>query len=936
MTGAKFFARDLYPKDIPTVRRLLGYDAEEASASPWPEEHLRHVLVIRARYCDRKFLGVQLDLARWEEYLRPTIIKTAADVEKIGFVNLDDPEDRWLVPAGHYATFYGEAVALCYFDNLTRLREAQKRLRDVAFHREIVFYEDPPRGNFFENDPRKRLNPLLGVVRRKLRDKDYGVSNYIKLSEPEKPFSQALKYRHDPEKLLEPAKLLELEKLKDQTKFQTYKTNAESAAARARLRILASEKNWEVYDRTFSVPVTDPVFLEPESGLGWWDSARSTLRLAIATQSPQKDVENIKKYAAEADKMEIELTCCYPGGAFGGRDDSSFPILLGLAARLSAMPVRMAYDRYEQFLTGTKACGAVTQTKLFVDRDTGMLQGLELNGVYDGGGQSTLAMAAVGLGALQSNGIYNLPHAAVRIAGMKTAGAPAGSFRGFGIPQVTFGIESIVDEIAAERIREKKPVNGSVPKDVIDYRLRNSLVSCAEDASAQPSDVSGFVIPHHFANRKMLEAAASHKLWTDREQVRAKYTNADIKYGVGFACCMESFGTSSDAVLIEVAIDSEGQISVFSCAVDMGQGAATALSIGTKKWFGADARRVRMGESVRFKKLDFFQPTKEVPKPVGPIDEAKYTPKVANAMSASMFAFHHLHALDEACAVIADHGILPAAEILWKRPAGTLTWKDVEWEAADLVDTAKTEDPLSLAELMKTAHSRNLVTGAMVHTYFKVTFARATFPIDLPRFSPGPKWRWIDALLVTRGAEQELILRSGVEHPKDKHTRSLYASSGQVIAVEVSCRTGQVTVVGAVAILDAGDVHHHELLMGQVEGGFAMGVSHALLEEIPPAPAGSDGTWNLHKYPIASIKHLRRIPGGRPEVILLPLEKDTSILVGKEVPMVRKKGIAEAVVTPVPAAIHNAIADATGGIRLNQLPMRPEALLTALRDRATS
>lgn len=914
MTGAKFFARDLHPQDLPAVRRVLGFEPEEASASPWPPG-LLHVLVIRARHCDRRFLGVELDLDAWPEYLRPIAIKTAVDVKAAGFAGLEAYGGRWLVAVPDFAGFYGEPLALCYFDQLTRLREAQKQLRG-DFHFKVVSY-GPPEGSFLENDPRKRLNPLLGAGGRQPRSDDYDVSNYIKLSEPGHTFSHAEKGRHDPEKLKDPKAT----------------ANLAAAAARDRLRALVNEKDWEVFDRTFSVPTTDPVFLEPESGLGWWDAPRSTLHLAIGTQSPRKDVEHIEKCASD---IKVVLTCCYPGGAFGGRDDSPFPILLGLAARLSALPVRMAYDRNEQFLTGIKACGAVTQTRVFVDRATGMLQGLEINGVYDGGGQRTLAMAAVGLGALQSNGIYDLPHAAIRIAGMRTAGAPAGSFRGFGIPQVTFGIESIVDEIAVTAIRDKKLVQGSVPTDVIDYRLRNSLVSRAEDAAAKPSDVSGHVIPHHFVNRRMLEAAAKHALWAEREKVRVRYTNPDLKYGVGFACCMESFGTSDDAVLIEVAIDAAGRISVFSCAVDMGQGAATALAIGTRKWFGADASRVRMAESDRFAKLNLIVPGKDTQLPNDPASQARVTRKLVNAMSASMLAFHHLHALDEACAVIVEHGILPAAETLWKLPPTTLTWDSVTWTEAGLVDQARARTPLGLAELMSVAHRDKLVTGAMVHTYFKVTFARATFPIDTPRFSPDPRWRWIDALRIARGTEEEWVQRSSVEFPTHKNTRSLYASSGQIIAVEVSCRTGQVTVVGAVTILDAGDVHHPDLLMGQVEGGFAMGVSHALLEELPPAPAGVDGTWNLHKYPIVAIKHLRRLPGGRPDVVLLPLERDTSILVGKDVPMVRKKGIAEAVVTPVPAAIHNAIADATGGIRLNQLPMRSETLLAALRDRATS
>ena len=108
-----------------------------------------------------------------------------------------------------------------------------------------------------------------------------------------------------------------------------------------------------------------------------------------------------------------------------------------------------------------------------------------------------------------------------------------------------------------------------------------------------------------------------------------------------------------------------------------------------------------------------------------------------------------------------------------------------------------------------------------------------------------------------------------------------------------------------------------EVVLGQAQGGFAMGVGYALLELLPPFETGpGNGQWNLGDYVIARGSDL---PLHDLEIEVLPPVD------AKEAP----KGMAEVVMIPVVAALLNAIFDATGH-RFQSLPVTENMLKGAL------
>ena len=99
-----------------------------------------------------------------------------------------------------------------------------------------------------------------------------------------------------------------------------------------------------------------------------------------------------------------------------------------------------------------------------------------------------------------------------------------------------------------------------------------------------------------------------------------------------------------------------------------------------------------------------------------------------------------------------------------------------------------------------------------------------------------------------------------------------------------------------------------QVVLGQAQGGFAMGVGYALLEDLPPFEDGpGNGQWNLGRYLVARGSDL---PLHTLDIEVLPP------LSPREPP----KGMAEVVMIPVVPALLNAIHDATGH-RFQSLPV---------------
>jgi 4-hydroxybenzoyl-CoA reductase subunit alpha len=151
-------------------------------------------------------------------------------------------------------------------------------------------------------------------------------------------------------------------------------------------------------------------------------------------------------------------------------------------------------------------------------------------------------------------------------------------------------------------------------------------------------------------------------------------------------------------------------------------------------------------------------------------------------------------------------------------------------------------------------------------------------------------------------------------------TSPAFSFGSSVCEVEVDTETGQVRVVRFTDAHDSGTVINPLTYHGQVEGCIIMGIGEVLMEEMVFDEKGRVVNDNLHDYLIPSI-------GDTPEIVstAVPSYEPRGPFGAKEV--------GEGSMVPLMGSIANAIYDAVG-VRITELPITPEKVLTALREKA--
>ncbi len=209
-----------------------------------------------------------------------------------------------------------------------------------------------------------------------------------------------------------------------------------------------------VYRQTYETPVVDPMFMEPESGLAWFDREAKTLRMLIGTQSPGYDVNSARALFAPKtcpiDIDDVHLYAAYPGGGFGGRDTSILCLFLALAAAYSDTPIRIAHDRFQQFQTGIKRHASKIELTVGVNK-ANYIEAVRNHSILNGGGRRNVSTFVADVVGIMGTGVYRAPFADIWSRAQRTVSQVAGSMRGFGSFQSTFAVESMVDEIAVAR-----------------------------------------------------------------------------------------------------------------------------------------------------------------------------------------------------------------------------------------------------------------------------------------------------------------------------------------------------------------------------------------------------------------------------------------------------------------------------------------------------
>ncbi|OBX38177.1 nicotinate dehydrogenase medium molybdopterin subunit [Halomonas elongata] len=179
--------------------------------------------------------------------------------------------------------------------------------------------------------------------------------------------------------------------------------------------------------------------------------------------------------------------------------------------------------------------------------------------------------------------------------------------------------------------------------------------------------------------------------------------------------------------------------------------------------------------------------------------------------------------------------------------------EDARWVEGHL--TASGMTPIPLAKLAAKAHEMGLVTAASVHAFNRWSWASAEFPLgdETPRLP-------LDAVAVKYGDDDyHLLDRRDVRYPdvqlNNAHV-TYYSPVATLVDLRVNKGSGEVEILEHYSWVECGKPIVPELVKGQLEGGIAMGIGHALLEEMPLYEDGpGNGTWNFNRYQLPLARH---------------------------------------------------------------------------------
>ena len=312
-----------------------------------------------------------------------------------------------------------------------------------------------------------------------------------------------------------------------------------------------------VFEDVFTLPATQHSFLETHACIAAVDPG-GRITVWATTQNPfvvRTQLANIFKVPVS----KVRVIVPYLGGGYGGKVYPKVePITVALAQK-AGRPVRVVLSREEVFYTITKHA-AVIRMKTGVKKD-GTLVARECEIHLDTGAYAEIGPRVAKKSGYTAAGPYRIANLKIDSYSVYTNKPPAGAFRGFGVSQSAWAVESQMDIIAAAlkidplELRKKNGYNEG-DKFVTDETLRAAGLKECLDEVAQS-------IGWESSKFKSSSVQGSR---SDR-----------IRRGKGLACMIKATITPSISSAV-VKLNEDGSLSLYSGTVEMGQGSETVLA----------------------------------------------------------------------------------------------------------------------------------------------------------------------------------------------------------------------------------------------------------------------------------------------------------------------------------------------------------------------
>ena len=315
--------------------------------------------------------------------------------------------------------------------------------------------------------------------------------------------------------------------------------------------------------RSFSTPFTEHAFLEPECAVAFpYKDGIKILSTDQGAYDTRKETAIMFGWDPERIVVENQLI----GGGFGGKEDVTVQHIAALAAWKFQRPVKAKFTRQESLYFHPKRHAMEGTFTLGCD-ENGIFTGLDCDIYFDTGAYASLCGPVLERACTHSVGPYCYQNTDIRGYGYYTNNPPAGAFRGFGVCQSEFALETIINLLAEEV--------GISPWEI---RYRNAI---------EP----GKVLP----NGQIADCSTALK--ETLEAVKDVYEqNRDH---AGIACAMKNSGVGvglPDKGRAKLVVE-DGKCVIYCAASDIGQGCLTVFCQDVAQATGLPLSKIRNGSS---------------------------------------------------------------------------------------------------------------------------------------------------------------------------------------------------------------------------------------------------------------------------------------------------------------------------------------------------
>jgi len=333
-----------------------------------------------------------------------------------------------------------------------------------------------------------------------------------------------------------------------------------------------------VVEHTFHTQTTDHAFMEPECSIAV-PTEDGRMEVYVGSQIPYQDRSQIARVMGWEEKR-IRIIGQNMGGGFGGKEDIAGQIHAVLLANATNRPVKLLYNRHESLIAHPKRHATQIRVKIGAKSD-GSIMAFETELYGDTGAYASLGEKVMTRATTHSAGPYDVPNVRNDCYAMYTNNPPAGAFRGFGVTQSAFAVESMMDMLAEE-----------LQLDPFDLRKKNGLRIGSVTNTGQVLDESVGLL-------ECLESLESEiqKIEPDPFKPKVNPDNPNLARSWGIAAAYKNTGLGGgapDFAHAEIELLDDGNFEIRSSSAEMGQGLVSVMQMIVSEEMSVPLEQVRV------------------------------------------------------------------------------------------------------------------------------------------------------------------------------------------------------------------------------------------------------------------------------------------------------------------------------------------------------